>query len=329
MIRTIFLVAAMLLFVQSCSTGSKQTKLVMPAWVVMPPSDNSEVIFGIGSGYSYNEATQAALKEISGKLITQISSQSQSEMSVHDDVVSRSANEQISTRTLETQISNYKVLKSEQVANEIFVQVSMSRQDFIKSTSSRLKEIDDRIRATMQQLARKSKLQQLVDVQMLLPSVEQARTLVLLLQAAGGKQDTDKYLSYYNGVQEESQALLKKISFNISASANMKGFAKQLAVMMQNENISANLSSNKKADAVIHIAGDVNSSIMFSQYMANIKVTTRLSERNISGGLLREFESTGSSLSNKKNAIESALRSLASEIKKNGVLASLGLIEKK
>ena len=329
MIRTIFLVAAMLLLVQSCATGSKQTKLVMPAWVVMPPSDNGKVIFGIGSGYSYNEATQAALKEISGKLITEISSQSQSEMSVHDDLVSRSANEQISTRTLETQISNYKVLKSERVANEIFVQVSMSRQDFIKSTSSRLKELDDRIKTTMQQLAIKSKLQQLVDVQMLLPSVEQARTLVLLLQAAGGKQDTDKYLSYYNGVQEESQALLKRISFNISASSGMKSFAKQLAVLLQNENISASLSNSKKADAVIHIAGDVNSSIMFSQHMANIKVTTRVSEKNISGGLLREFESTGSSLSNKKNAIESALRSLASEIKKNGVLASLGLIENK
>ena len=85
-------------------------------------------------------------KALATSPITEISSQSQSEMSVHDDLVSRSANEQISTRTLETQISNYKVLKSEQVANEIFVQVSMSRQDFIKSTSSRLKEILDALK---------------------------------------------------------------------------------------------------------------------------------------------------------------------------------------
>lgn len=320
---------ALLFVVQACTTSSQTMKVSMPAWVLSPSSDTSEIIFGVGSGYSYNEAKQAALREITSKLIINISSHSKSELSVHDALVSRSANEQISTRTVETQLTGYQVLKSEQMGSEMFVQVSMSRPDFIKISSSSLKEIDGKIKAMMQDYSRKSKLQKLMIVQRLIPSIDKARTFVLLLQAAGAKQDTDRYLSYYNEIQYKSKAMLQEINFNINSSANLRGFAKHLIVLLQNENISASFANSKESDADIFIDGAVDSSIIFSQHMANMKITTRVSERNVRGGLVREFESSGSSVSNKKNAIEAAIESLGKQFTEKGVLISLGLVENK
>jgi hypothetical protein len=300
----------------------------MPAWVSSPPADTAEIIYGIGSSYSYNEARDVALKEITSKLMIEISSQSKSEVSQHNASVARSANQQISSRTMATQLSNYEVLQSEQVGREIFVQVSMSRPAFIKSTSSRLKELDDKIKNSMREFTAKTKLQQLVLVQGLVPEINKARSLVLLLQAAGGQQNADTYLSYYNDVLEISQNLLHQISFNVSPSASLKAFAKHLVALLHNENISATLSNKNNADGFIAVDGRINSSMMFSQHIAQMKVTIKISDRNNRVISVHEYEASGSSVSSKNNAADAAVQALGARFKDDGVLASLGLIEK-
>ena len=329
MIRAVLIGIAMLVAVQACTSSSQQTKRAeIPVWLTSPPLDSAEVIYGVGSGYSYDEAKQSALKEISGKLITEISSKSNIEISQYNDSVSRSANEQVSSRTVEMQLSNYKVLKSEQVGNEIFVQLSMSKPAFINSTSSRLKEVDDKIKSAMRNVSKKTKLQQLIVVQELEPSINKARSLVLLLQAAGVKQNTDKYLSYYSGVLEKSKELLHKLRFSVSANGALRGIAEQLVAMLNNENISVSISNKKNADAHIRVDGAINSSILFSQHIAQIKLTFKVSDKNSRVIAVREYELSGASVSNKNNAIESAVKSLGNKFKDNGVLASLGVIDK-
>lgn len=317
-----------MLAVQACSLGSKPEKTVsLPAWVSNPPADTSETIYGIGSGFSYNEAKEAALKDITGKLITEISSQSRSEISQFNASVSRSANQQISTRTIDTQLSDYKVLQSEQVGSELFMQISMSRRGFIKTTSSRLKELDDKIKSTMRGLSGKTKLQQLIAVQDLEPSMDKARSLVLLLQAAGGKQNTDKYLSYYNNVLQKSNDLLYSVQFNVSSSANLKNFARHLVALMHNEKIAAFISDKKRADAYVQISGTIKSSVMFSQHISQLKVRIKISDKNNRVISVREYETSGSSASDANSASASAIEIMGDQFKDNGILESLGLIK--
>ncbi len=320
----------MLLTVQACMPGAGQEKVTaMPAWVASPSQDTTEYIYGIGSGDSYNAGKESALKEITGKLITEISSKSKSEVSQHNAHVSRSANLEITTRTIETRLSNYEVLKSEQVGREIFVQISMSRPGFIKNTSSRLKEIDNKIKSTMRDASHKTKLQQLIVLQDLEPFINKARSLVLLLQAAGGKQNADERLTYYGDLLSKMDSLTHKVIFNVRASKNLRGFAEHLTALLHSEKISASNTNKKKADAFININGKVNSSVMFSQYIAQIKMTIKISDAKGHVISEKEYESSGSSVSNKNSAVEAAEKSLGNKFKDNGVLASLGLIEKK
>lgn len=320
----------MLLTVQACMPGAGQEKVTaMPAWVASPSQDTTEYIYGIGSGDSYNAGKESALKEITGKLITEISSKSKSEVSQHNAHVSRSANLEITTRTIETQLSNYEVLKSEQVGREIFVQISMSRPGFIKNTSSRLKEIDNKIKSTMRDASHKTKLQQLIVLQDLEPFINKARSLVLLLQAAGGKQNADERLTYYGDLLSKMDSLTHNVIFNVRASKNLRGFAEHLTALLHSEKISASNTNKKKADAFININGKVNSSVMFSQYIAQIKMTIKISDAKGHVISEKEYESSGSSVSNKNSAVEAAEKSLGNKFKDNGVLASLGLIEKK
>jgi len=263
----------MLLAVQACTFGNKNVKVAsFPSWVSSPQSDTKDTIYGIGSGFSHTEAKEDALRDISGKLITRISSQSKSEVSQFNSSVSRSASQSISTRTIETWLSDYKIVNSEQVDSKLFMQISMSRSDFIKTTASRLKELDDKIKSSMQEAVRKTKLQQLITSKDLRPSIDKARSLVLLLQAAGSNQDTDKYLSYYNEVIKKSNDLLYNVRFHISSSRNLNGFAKHLLTLLHNENISASIAKAKNADAYIHVSGDIKSSYVFSNHISQLVV---------------------------------------------------------
>lgn len=330
MTRTIATVIILLLSMQACSLGTKQTKKAsIPLWVLTPAADTRATIYGIGSGYSYNDAKEAALKDISGKLITEISSQSKSELSVHNASVSRSANEQINTRTVETQLSDYKVTKSEQVNNELFMQISMSRESFIRNTSTRLKELDDKIRNLIQGISNKPKLQQFIATQDLKPNIAKARSLVLLLQAAGGQQNTDKYLAYYGSALKNSSDLLHNLHFNVSSSKNLKSFAKHLVTLLHNENISASISKSKNGNAQIYISGDTSSNVIFSQHISQLKINIKTSDRNNRAISVVEHESSGSSTSSSVLASASAIKNMGQKIKDNGILKSLGLIKNK
>ena len=328
MIRIITTSIIALLTIQACSLGSKPVKVAtVPPWVLNPAADTSSTIYGIGSGFSYNQAKQAALKDITEKLITQISSQGKSELSVHNSSVSRSANEQINTRTIDTQLSDYKVLKSQQVGSELFMQVSMSRRDFIKSTSSRLKELDDKIKNTMQGLSKKPKLQQLIATQNLKPNITKARSLVLLLQAAGGQQNTDEYLAYYGSALKKSNDLLYSLRFNVSSSNNLKDFAKHLTALLHNENISASISKSKNGDAHVYVSGKIKNTVMFSQHIAQLKISIKTSDKNNRVISVIEYESSGSSTSSANSASNSAIKNMGQKLKDNGILKSLGLIK--
>lgn len=313
---------------QACMPGNKEIKAQsFPAWVSTPTRDTSETIYGIGSGFSYNEAKEAALKDISGKLITQISSRSKSEVSQYNSSVSRSANASINTSTIETQLSDYKVVNSEQIGNEIFIQISMSRRGFIKSTSSRLKELDDKIKRALRDASKKTKLQKFITTQNLTPSIEKARSLVLLLQAAGSKQDTDKYLNYYSNAVSGSNELLYNVRFNVSSNKSLHGFAKHLVALLHNENISASISKARNADVNIQLSGDVTNSFIFSQHMAQLKTRIKISDNKNRVISVREYESSGSSVSGSGAASMSAIKKMGEQFKSKGILNALGLLK--
>ncbi len=328
MFKIIVTSVVIILMLQACSMGSKPKPTAsIPAWVSQPAADTSATIYGIGSGFSYNDAKEAALKDITGKLITEISSQSKSEVSQFNASVSRSANQQINTRTIETQLSDYKILQTQKVGGELFMQISMSRSGFIKTSSSRLKELDDKIKGTMRGLSKKTKLQQLISIQDLEPDINKARSLVLLLQAAGSKQNTDKYLAYYNNVNKKSNELLYAVRFNVRSSANVQDFAKHLVTLLQNEKISASLSNTKNADAYIQVSGSIKSSVMFSQHISQLKVRIKISDKNKRVISVKEYESSGSSASDAGSASSSAIKIMGDQFKDNGILESLGLIK--
>ncbi len=321
----------MILAIQACSLlpGSKKTvkEVSMPAWVLNPPVETSENIYGIGSGFTYNQAKEAALKDIASKLIIEVSSQSKSEVSQFNKNVSSSANQQINTRTIETQLSDYKILQSEQVGSEIFMQIGMSRSGFIKKTSSRLKEIDDKIKIVMRELPSKTKLQQLIAIQDIEPSIAKARRFVLLLQAAGSPNKTDKYLSYYNNVLKKSNSLLYNVRFNVSSDSNTKDFAKHLVALMSNKNISASISNKANADVYINVKGTIKSSVMFSQNISQLKVRIKISDKRKRVISVKEYESSGSSPGSVASSVESAIKSMGDKFKNNGILESLGLVK--
>ncbi|VAW65185.1 hypothetical protein MNBD_GAMMA11-176 [hydrothermal vent metagenome] len=329
MLKIISIALFILLTLQSCSFGSKPVKkqASFPAWVSNPPNDTSSKIYGTGSGFSPVEAKEAALKDISGKLITKISSQSKSEISQFNDSVARSATQNINTSTVATQLSNYKVVNSTQIGDKLFIQLSISRSEFIKTTTSQLKELDDKIKSTLRSASRKTKLQQLIASQNLRPTIDKARTLVRLLQAAGGTQNTDKYLAYYNDIIRKTNDLLYAVRFRVSSNASLNGFAQHLVTLLHNKNISASMGSKGRADAHIQISGNIKTSTAFSQHMSQLTVNIKISDKNNRVISVREYESSGSSTTDSNSASSSAIKSMGAQFKNNGVLASLGLLE--
>jgi len=321
-------VLLLILSTQACIPNLKKSKApAIPAWATLPPADTTQSIYGVGSAFSFAEAKKVAMKSISEKLITKISSQTKSELSQFNSSVSRNINQQINVSTVETQLSGVQVVKSKQVKGEFFVQVVMSRPAFIKSTTSRFNEQDQKIRRAVNSLSKQSKLQQMISVNNVMTAIGKAKGLLRLLEAADSSHNVDKHVKYYSDVVAKANDIRYKVRFHVRAERGMQKVAQKIVSLLQAENLSATARNIKNSDINIYVSGRFKNTVVFSQYFSQLKVSLKISDKNGRVAAVKNFDASGSSFRNHSESSEKAISEVEATFNKKGMFASLGLIK--
>ena len=296
----------------------------IPEWVKTPPSDNLISMHGIGEGYNLDSAKQSALKDIAGKLATNVKSESENRDYLYNGMGSSAFQQKINTQIKDTKLTNYEVLKTTQSQGQTYVLIAMSRSAFVKDKLDQLKEINSKIKTELRQVKQKNKLLQLVSYNKAIQLADQARPLIYLIHAADPEQNKQSDLEKYRNYEQTEKRLSETTKFYLSADASLAPLVHQIKRVMQTNGFQVD--SRASADSILEIRGTIAEVELFSTKTVKINFDVLVKTKTEQLVSSKSYELSGSSVTSFKAGQQNAMNKLTSKLKdKAGVYEMLGL----
>lgn len=313
-------------FALDLSFGFGNSSKAPPKWVEEPPSDNTEFIYGIGSGESLEKAQQASLSNISSKLATVISSNITANTSVSQGKVSSQFSENITAKSLDTKLSNFETVKTEAQGGVIYVLTRMSRPAFVKNTLSHLSSLDQELDGNISLARKQSKLQEYLALANAQVKIQEATDLVYLLQATDPNFRSNDYFNKYLGYQKGLDELIYSIRFKIKTLSGDLAPISEMLVSFLGENKLSASANEQKPDVVITVKGKTQKSILFGDYTTQIRLFIQTTDSTGRTFNPQELVVAGSSRVSYENSMVTATALVKSKLEELGAFQSLGLV---
>lgn len=292
---TIFVILLNMFLAGCASKASAPAPVEIPQWVQNPLGDTAESIYGIGEGYSLDSAKKSALRDIAGKLMTKISSESVGRASDTDGQSSRSFQQKVNTQIEDTKLTSYETIRAVNMNGQYYVLIDMKRKVFIQDNKNELDEIEAKIAQELNGINSKNKLLQLVHYNQIITLTESAKKPLYLIQSVDSQFDVDQYLKKYRQYSLREKQLSQTTQFKIQNDSGLKKLAQGLENAMKVNGFQVN--NNTKADAIIVITGAVNKTEAFSTKMVNIDFIVTVKANNNQLISSKQFKVSGSSVS--------------------------------
>jgi hypothetical protein len=296
----------------------------IPNWVQTPPSDSNIYIYGIGEGFSLDDAKKNGLRDIAGKLATNISSNSESKSSDHDGNSSQYFRQKVNTVIKDTKLSSYETIKTEQRKGQVYVLIAMSRAAFIKENQARLDEIGQQIQAQLTNVSSKNNLLQLVSYNKAIQLSVKAKDLIALLQVTNSKFKAKSYLDTYLSYQQKEISLTEKTQFSLKSTAEMKPLLIQIKKALQTRGFQVD--TGNKSDSIIEIVGVIAKNEIFSTKNVSIKFEILVKTSRNQLVKSNSYNLNGSSGTNYSIARDGAFNQFTAKLKnKSDIYQLLGM----
>jgi len=312
--KTRLLVLVCLYLLSGCASNSDNQGA--PEWVLIPAQDSQEYMYGIGVGRSLEEAKQHALKEIASKFSVSVNSDTFHQQSLHNGQV-----DQLFTQNVNTQVKNIEFSKVEQkrvevINDQYFVEVAISKQEFVKEKKSKLAIITNEINTSLNDIEKRSKIEQLYGYNKIQANIRDAEPLLYLIAVADSDFDIEAYTEQFHEYSLMESNLLASTHFFIQSPQILSPIAERFSDLIQTYGFQVN--SNKfKADAIIKLQGKVKNNKAFSSYGTRIDFSFFVLSKGGSVYSKKPYTLNGASISNFDRAYE------------NAVNKYLGLVEKR
>jgi len=321
------ILCCMLALLSGCASTASTSSvplLVIPEWVKTPPADDAEYMYGIGEGYSVKNAQKNALKDIAGKIATNIKSESEDRTLLAGDQLSSSFRERVNTRIDDIKLTNYKVLKTEQKQSQFYILVAMSRAVFITDKQNSLTEINAKIGQLLKGVRGKNQVEQLFAYNNALQLAQQGRRLITLLVTVKPNFDNKKHLAYYQKLATQEAKVARTASFYVEPSRSLNVVAVEIKKALQSKGF--NVSTSRKAAGKISLTGNIKEADLFGNKNAVIEFDVVLTTDRGRFLSRKHYRLMGSSTVSYAAAKQRALAVLTNQLKtKADIYSLLGL----
>ncbi len=129
-------VIASILLVASCA--SSQNKAGEPSWYISPKQNNSQNFYGVAYGPNLEEATKSALADAAARLMVSISSESTLLREEDSSGASEEMRQQVKQNIEKIDFTNFKVSRSQKTEAQLFVEVEIERDSFIRDQKEKI-----------------------------------------------------------------------------------------------------------------------------------------------------------------------------------------------
>lgn len=330
MIKRQFFSNLLLLFTISCSTY-KVPDSKLPSWYITPKTNNSISIYGVGEGYTSEEATKSALNNLSSKLMTSISSETTMVLEENKFGTNEENRRRINEVVAKTTFNNYQITNSAQQNNKIYVEIAVSRPGFTENYSSRLFKINENMSKLFRQAESKSILEKRNSLLKISDMAKEAETISYILSGLGFSDynfNLDQNLKLYNSYNLAYDQILDQIEFFIVRSDNTNTRVIDLIRSDLNKrkikiSTRKDITNNNLVFSVIK--SDATNYKIYGSFITKLRVDISIYSNNSKLIASNFVETTGNSIINQEEALNAAISAFGERISKEGILGIVGI----
>ncbi|MBM7456971.1 hypothetical protein HNR62_002873 [Oceanisphaera litoralis] len=303
-----------------CATTSSNTPAYSaPDWWLNPPLDSQDALYGSGEGFSLEQARQAALNNIAGKLSTQISSS----LSRHSQQVnarsSDTVDRQVRSYVAQINLSNFERLKTEQLDKRVFVLIKVDRLALIRRWQEELRQQRMQVEQVLADSRSRSRFTWWLKANSLIGLAKKADdTSLLLLALTPDKSETaDLQEKLHRAIQDGSQ----KISTRIRG--DRPSLTDSIKVQVTNEGLSYD-DCRRSCDLELRYRTDIRYLNVFDETVAKLQFHGQVFDTK---GELSEvrWEISGASISGPEGAKRSVIALAKNKIEEEGIWSAFAV----
>lgn len=313
----------------ACSSSTPESVNSLPSWYISPKQNDVENLYGIGEGFTVEEASKSALKNMSSKLMVSISSESTMLLEENKNFSNEETRQKISESVAKINFNNYKTTNSVQKGSKIYVEISVNRADFIFDQKNKLEEFHKKMIDLYHSKDGKSILEQRNILLKINNIAEEAATITRILSSLNvDGVNLKKNIELYNIYQNSYEKILSNIEFFVDAEGNnSKKIGNIIRSALNQEKIKIAKSKNPDNNnmVVIEIKSDSTNNNIYGSFIAKLKIDLALVSNKNKTISSNRIELSGSSRINDLEATNAASEQLSDKIKKDGILKILGI----
>lgn len=320
----LFCIAFTAVFSGGCSHSPQRAIDDAPAWVLAPPSDSPEYLYGVGQGYDLDSAKRAALRDVAAKLRVSVSGTMQSELTVRNEQVNRQVIDRVTAEIQKIDFSRYEVAKVSKTGQGVVALVQVDRQAFIAETEERLNALDAEVRAATDDLNSQSPLNRFVSLTTIRKQLLSARSHAQILTGARTSAARDPRIARYESLLARADTAANDLQVEIRHRPDESDLASAIAGVITDAGAKV-VSSAGANGVVLSLESNQRTNFLQGSHMINMQVI--MNTQDAKGRLVanKRYEVVGASISDQKSARMNAIRKWSDQMKTAGLPASLGL----
>jgi LPP20 lipoprotein len=313
-----------MLLLSACITMKSSPKSAeVPAWMVSPPADTDDAMYGVGEGLDVGTATRLALRDVASKLRVSVSGSVRSQVSEANGRVDSSASSSLMSEIQKTEFRQYTLMQSAPAPSGVYALVKVDRQAFLADTRDRIQRMN---LLTSQLLAGQggNALERYIALQRARPLLAAQQGLYMLFKPQDlSREDTARQ----NELQQrlaDADAAASRLVLSVQsapADADVKGV---ISALLTEQGLKLTDQASASQGIVEVVVGQQDS--QFGKD-AMTKLSSKLSLKSARGTVLsaKEHLVTGASRTDAKSARQQAVMKLQQELRASGLLGAFGI----
>lgn len=306
--------------------GAPQLALALPKWVENPPQDNTEFIYGIGSGQDFEAAKLAAQNDIAAKIEVTVSSQTALYQASVNGESSEAFSKQVLANVKALPLGQMQLQKTKTHKKVVWVLMALARNDFKNYQQSQLLIEDREVSRLAKTFNTLPSLQRWPLFDPIKAEISKARARLAAMTALSdfsAKRYEDRYKQYLDNIAKTAANTL--LFVKTSGVAEEQALAEVVADLASNEGLLSTTESDKGATGVLSISSTLNKSLQDEAHSARVTVVLTLLDSENQMVASNDFYGTGRSYQSEADAVKRAYQAIATRLKREGLVKALSL----
>jgi len=330
--RIVWVILVVLLGMSFSGCGSSKRVVVaqkqLPSWYEHPPRSTLNELYAVGEGKSKREAIDNALAQLASTLSVSISSNFRAKTVVREGRVNSSDAtyvNQTQSEVKKIRITNYQLLNAAELGfKRVAVLIKADKKTLFRGLKNELDAEFALIQSAQKNIQKQNALKQLGFYNKALKELDDLQNRLSVMRVLQENFDANSYLTKYERLQEQRNAILRKISFSVNAVAQAKRFVRAVEAGLSREKFRIQKGANRDHFTVL-IGAKIKraQAYGFNIARAEISFTTKESGGEIIATNLLHLD--GQSSQGYEIALQDLVKKLDNKIEKEGLFKILNL----